>query len=319
MNVWIVSSYRYGIGTDYFMYEDISIFSSSATSIKSIMDRFELEPGWAALNWITAKIFNDPKVIFAISSFIFLFCAYKMIAYYVDRISVGMSIFILLILCYLPSFNAVRQYVAIGILMLSFKYIENKRLIKFFILVFIATIFHYTALVFIPIYFILYKKISKTKIAVIIGGAFTIILGYNFIISTIISISPAFEKYERYLYTGNGQFNMIMFLFQAIIVSFILLAYNPLKNSNYFMYNLVYVFFISIVVSFLGNMVLFVGRISYYFEISLIILIPYICKNIVRAKDKPIIYTIIIILFILYWYITFIYSGNHQCVPYISI
>ncbi|EOU1983770.1 EpsG family protein, partial [Clostridium perfringens] len=152
---WFISAIRFGIGTDYFMYKDIYEYAIHGATTSEIISWYDVEPGWAFLNRILGMLSKDTQVIFIVTSFIFIFCIYKAISDFKDDISVGMSIFIFLAIAYIPSFNVVRQYLAIGILMLSFKYIKDKKLIKFLTIVILASFFHYTALIFLPMYYLL--------------------------------------------------------------------------------------------------------------------------------------------------------------------
>jgi len=50
-------------------------------------------------------------------------------------------------------FNQIRQILAIGLCLFSFRYIINNNFIKFFLVVYLAFLFHKSALVFLPVYF----------------------------------------------------------------------------------------------------------------------------------------------------------------------
>lgn len=61
----------------------------------------------------------------------------------------------------LQDMNQIRVGVAIGFLLLSTIYIEEKKLLKFIICILLAVFFHYASIVFIPFYFLNTKKINK--------------------------------------------------------------------------------------------------------------------------------------------------------------
>lgn len=317
--VWIVSAMRFGIGTDYFMYRDIYEYALKGATIPQIIQRYDVEPGWATLNHILSLIFKEPQYIFIVTSFIFIFCIYKVIIEFEDRVNVGLAIFIFLSVSYIPSFNVIRQYLAIGILMLSLKYIEQKKIIKFIIFVIMASLFHYTALIFLPIYYLLNHNIGIFKLIGIFMAVFIGFINYNNIIRVITTVIPSFEKYSRYVSTGNIEINKTLLIMQFAIVFFILISYKFLKKNDLFMYRMTYVYFASIVFSLLGNIATFVGRTAYYLDISQMIFIPFICRYGIKGKNKIVVNTIIIMYFMSYWFINFVYSGNNGCIPYISI
>ncbi|MDK0876612.1 EpsG family protein [Clostridium perfringens] len=316
---WFISAIRFGIGTDYFMYKDIYEYAIHGATTSEIISWYDVEPGWAFLNRILGMLSKDTQVIFIVTSFIFIFCIYKAISDFKDDISVGMSIFIFLAIAYIPSFNVVRQYLAIGILMLSFKYIKDKKLIKFLTIVILASFFHYTALIFLPMYYLLNNNISTIKWVVI--GTITILLflNYNNFIEIMINFVPSFEKYSRYKSSGLLEINKTLLFLQFSMILIIFISKNFLKNKNIFIYRMTYIYYFSIIFSLLGNMVEFAGRASYYFDISQMFFIPAICRFGVKKTNKLIFNKIIIIYYIFYWYINFVYSSNNGCIPYMSI
>lgn len=317
--VWIVSAFRYSIGTDYFLYRNIFKYAIEGHSINEIIKMYDIEPGWATLNYMISIIFKDPQYIFIISSFIFIFCIYKLISENEKNINVGLSIFIFLIVAYIPSFNTVRQYFAIGILMISFKYIKQKKLKTFILLVLIATSFHYTSIIFIIAYWIINKDIGIIKIILLSTIVFILFINYNNILRIITILSPGFGKYSRYEATGIFQFNKTLIFFQLALIFLIILSSKFLKNRNKFIYKTTYLYYIGIVFSFLGNFVPFAGRTSYCFDISQILFISCICKYGEKGLNKLILNILIILYYIVFWYISFVYSGNNGAIPYISV
>lgn len=57
-------------------------------------------------------------------------------------------------------FNRIRQYLAISIFLYSFKFIENKNLKKYLLMIFIGSLFHKIILFCLPLYFILNLKLK---------------------------------------------------------------------------------------------------------------------------------------------------------------
>src|SRR5699024_8455288 len=104
------------------------------------------------LNYLVKIVFDDVKFLFIISSLLIWLFNFKAIYENRKHISVSIAILILLTTLYNPSFNMVRQSLAMSIVMLSIKPLIDKRPIKFYITLLFALSFHYTAIVFLPAY-----------------------------------------------------------------------------------------------------------------------------------------------------------------------
>lgn len=317
---WFVSAVRYGIGTDYNLYRNIYEFLDVNDSILNSMKIFDVEPGWIIFNILVKKIYYDAQHVFIISSLIYIVCVYIVIYYYRRRINIGLSIFIFMCIAYVPSFNTVRQYVAIGIIMLSYRYIENKRLFTTLLIIALATCFHYTSLFWLPVYFYITSssKAYKKKKIILFGVLIFILFNYNTMLSLIVSVSPSFAKYSRYTSDKIAGVNLAKILFQIPIV-FIIIYYRKLfKNLGDFMYKFMDLYYVSVFLSFLSNMTSYAVRIAYYFEITQVIFIPYIIKSINNKFDKFIIVSFLIIYYLCYWYVYFAYLGHNEVIPYVT-
>lgn len=99
---------------------------------------------------------------------------------------------------------AIRQSLAIGICVYSFKYIERRNIFKFLLTVTIAAMFHITAIAFLPAYF-MSRRLSNNKIILILVIA--IIVGKIGLVTNILwlfldvlqKITPLFWKLKVYL------------------------------------------------------------------------------------------------------------------------
>lgn len=61
------------------------------------------------------------------------------------------------------SVYTVRTNIAYAICLLSLRWIEEKKLVRFLLMVALATMFHFTAIIFIPAYFIYHKKLNTKR------------------------------------------------------------------------------------------------------------------------------------------------------------
>ena len=119
---------------------------------------------------------------------------------------------------YFFSMNGVRQSVAIMIFYYSFKYIEKHNFKKYAILNGIGFLFHSSAILFIPLYFILNKK-YKFKMKMIL--IFATVLATKVIVPFLTSILLQ-THYAMYLingaYSSQDSLNFSMYLNILIFV-----------------------------------------------------------------------------------------------------
>lgn len=138
-------------------------------------------------------------------------------------------------------FNLQRNTKSIFIFLISLKYVENRDLLKFFLLNIIGFLFHWTSFILFPLYFILNRKLSRNSYF----GMIIFCVFLAFISSYLISsISPSFvnmfperisDKLTTYLFTEEkfkgasiSMYDIERYIW-AIIIG---LSYNKIIDNN---------------------------------------------------------------------------------------
>lgn len=174
------------------------------------------------------------------------------------------------------SITGIRQTIATAILLWSYKYIIEKKIIKFAVLVVFASLFHVTALVFILLYFISEIKKPKFVFRLAVFG-FPIFLFFKnqiavFFVS-FIELEDRFGVYaDQYEKGGSIVLTMLhVFLaLWAVVVFKKMLQINPTSYRMYNMFALALFFFP------LQWVNPSAGRIAQYFTIIIMVWIPYL-------------------------------------------
>jgi len=152
-----------GYGVDYEnyigVYNNVKIAGTNYFSYYTGMP----EPLFALLNYIVAKLFDNYQWVFIISAFISLGLLYLSFSRYVKKVSLGMLIWTFGFTYYLFMYGLVRISLAIGITSLALKYLESREKYKYFLLIFLATLFHYSAIVMIPVFYMVSLKSNPLK------------------------------------------------------------------------------------------------------------------------------------------------------------
>ncbi|UUT61294.1 EpsG family protein [Aeromonas hydrophila] len=206
----LFSGLRYDAGNDYFTYLDI-IRTGIGLERLELLNRIIIDLGY---------YFNNHYLYFFVTSFIITFS----IGIYCIRDSqypgYAILLFLLLPLSYLTSFGYVRQYLAISLFVLSVSFFMERRLTFSFLLFFLASISHSSALLFIwvfPVAFFINKRIYSVSFYF-----FILILFYLFG-EFVLIISKHFDIYSYYLSEDNMLSNGKNMWFACFIIFIFLL------------------------------------------------------------------------------------------------
>lgn len=183
------------------------------------------------------------------------------------------------------SLTALRQTVAVGLTVLAFLCIRNKKLIKYFILVFIASTFHIDALAFIPIYW--FRKV-KFNNKIIIASIITITASYIFK-SHLYKFVNLFSRQVYEVNPNTGGDRLFIFIILTVILSFI--YGKAMIKENEYNKMIIYMMIITAIIYPVLSFNPAVYRMNWYFFIYLIIFIPNLLGVI---KDKVVYFIIFI-------------------------
>lgn len=310
---------RKDTGFDYYSYERI-FFSSEYRNLFG----GSVEPGYILLNRLILKLFGSYHVLLTILAFIstllimrfiYRYSPYKILSlyFYVAVYFVG------------GITGQMRQAFAMSILTLAFRYVEERRFWPFISIVFLASLFHVSSLVFLIFYFIYPVRITKKRIISFI--LISIVLGsidlMRFLIP-IIELLPKYSLITSFLgYIDSRHVKSLMFsagFFERLLAIFLVLIYfdnliNKYRNSklliwSYILGSSIYFFFIEYQI--------FARRLSSYFKIVDIILLTMIIGTVKNKYLKLVVFVIFSMLYLANLFATVNNpSGNYF--PYLFI
>ncbi len=177
----IVAGLRYRVGTDYMAY-----YRTRVTDWKTVWDYLILfgEPGIRLLSRISTLIADDGAVLIFVCSVIII-GIYSLVIYrYSPMYLVSMLIFLFLG-DWTGSFNGIRQYLAAAIVFAGHRYILKRKFVPYLLTVFLAMLFHKTAVVMILPYFLYTRKPDTTQFMLLAAGALIIRFSYEVVIDVI--------------------------------------------------------------------------------------------------------------------------------------
>ncbi|MDT2767635.1 EpsG family protein [Globicatella sulfidifaciens] len=291
--------------------EYLRVFRNIASSKDFSGYLWRFEKGYLYLNKILSYITMNQQIILIITSLIIMYGFARFIFKYSK--SPVLSTYLFFTFGYYGmTMNTIRQSIAIVILLYSYDFLRNRRLIKFVLMVIIASLFHRTAIFFLLAVFITKLRYNKKTLFLFAITSFALYGLFEYIFKFMINIFPTYTYYVESIYLdGNIRMASIINMFVAIcvIIIGIMTKYhktemydrelrglnNPLDGQNYLMLILT-----GISITFVSFNFNLLDRVGDYFLIYMIVYLP---NSIIRLKNRElrtIIYYLIIILFFVY-------------------
>lgn len=165
------------------------------------------EPGFYLLQRFVASYSHQYNDLFIVVAAIACFFTLKSIR----KLSCApvFSLFVFVTLGYYTfMFNAARQGIAAAIYMMSFQYLHKRDFKRYTAIVLLATLFHVSCLVAIPLYFVFTKPFSRKLLAVLIIAGLLIGLGLPTLIGWGTAVS---DKLAGYLEGTTGGYVLTLF------------------------------------------------------------------------------------------------------------
>lgn len=319
----------YTLGTDVLLYGKIwfekSVEFDSFIMFLKKANEYSIGIGYAALNYFVSRISNNFHFFLFVYQFIHLSLIYSTIRLFKSKISITFAFFIYLFTFYNLSYNILRQIMAISIVFFGYRFIKNKKLVKYVITILLACSFHSTAVIGFMLYPISWaitnkklKEISKTII--IITGLFCVVL-FRHIFQYLNTINIMdLNRYTHYLTdeVGGGRF-IRLFYWLFICIVLIMCRKRILHNNSYThlsMYMLIS--FIFSFICFLGGS--FIVRIAYYTDFYQVLYLPMAVQYLPFAfgdDKKKVNYLVIGFVVFMFWLINYVIRNNGCTYPYI--
>jgi hypothetical protein len=283
--IFLFLALRYNYGNDYPAYLEEFLRINEYTEIQYFDETEHFEAGWLFLSRLFKPLgfFAMTAVLAAFNCFVY----YRLIKKYVSPVYYWLAVFLYV---FEPGFmlihsSAMRQSVAICLFLFSIDYLYKKDAVRYFLCIGLASLFHSSALVLLPVYLlgVFDWKINKTT-AIIFFVAYLLLFQFGESLMPIMNIliSNKFDRYEVYeeggvLGTGLG------LVYFSILFSFIL-YYEPFQNKgNSLLFKLA---ILSYLIKPFALIVMMIARIGMYFDPILVAVFPIVLMNIKNHHIK---------------------------------
>jgi transmembrane protein EpsG len=291
----LVSGLENNIGdTVFYMYS----YSTTQFTLDSVL--FKADFGFNVLQILLQQISNNPQllifVVALITNVLILVVLYK----YSKLFELSLFLYITTGM-YLVSMNGIRQFLAAAFLFAATKYIFDGNWKKYMIVVLFAATIHQSALILIPIYYIVRRKAWTKQTYLLLAVAMVVVVGYGLFSQALFTVIKD-TKYGEYqnLETHGANFLRVIVTVIPLIIAY--LGREKLRSlfpkSDY----IVNMCLINAVVMLISTQQWIFARFSIYFGLYNLILIPWIIKLFVPKHQKLVYYAIVVFYFIYYYY-----------------
>ncbi len=290
----IVSGLRRNIG-DTFFYR--LIYERNEFTWEFILTHKDI--GFGILQMLLKMISEDAQIMVFTTALITNMCIVLVLYKYSRMLELSLYVYITGGL-FLVSMNGIRQVLAAAIIFTATKFIINGNWMKYILVVVFASFFHQSALVLIPIYFIVRAKAWSKSTFFLMAGAVIIVLGFNQF-SAILFSAIEDTEYGVYQNSTEGGANIIRVAVDAVPLLLAFLGREKLRqifpNSDYIV-NMAMIGFIFMIIS-TQNWIF--ARFSIYFSLYSLILISWVVM-LFHEKQQKLVYFGIISCYFLYYY-----------------
>lgn len=332
----LFSTLRHDIGWDYRWYYylasryeflEIPFFPQN---IMSYIEKFD----WEVWQYYRVEFLN--KVIYKVNWFFkfppqFVIIVYSLITLWFIKKGIDVNIkeknrknniyifFYTLPLFYLGFLSLLRQGVAVSLVFYSYTFIKQRKLFKFILTIIIASLFHKTALLILPIYFFYNIKINRSLyVAMFIIGLFF----DNIFIKLVTKYNiPLISKYRAYVIEvigeGGTKLFYVILLIGAVILFLTFIDKKFYKRNNFLIFLTLSGVFIYCSLISLGHLG---PRISTYFLIYIIYLIPKLEESLKKiGVSRYLISAFMLVVLVLQLYVDSRNPIRSQFTPYKTI
>ncbi|HBO25475.1 EpsG family protein [Culturomica sp.] len=260
---------------------------------------FRFEPGYLLLNSVIKFFCADAYFYFftvALLTYFLIGKAFRRYPFFV------FAFFLFFAKFFIVGFVYTRQFIAMGIVWWSLRFLEENRKNVFLVFLLLATTIHYSAFVVFPMYFLANRRFS---------GKF---LGIVFVVALVLGVSPfikwvmasvnhflMLDKLDGYAEAAQDSFHIPYFIETSLMVAGVLYYRKRIYADKKYIVLLNMLVLYS-VFSYLTLRDAGVIRFIWYYFIGYAVLVPVMLFRFVRYKE-------LILLFVLI-YFSFVYFRN---------
>ena len=330
--VALFAGLRYNTGADWSVYEPLFYKMPQLGNI----EKWELGFYWT--NLIFYHVFGNYYVLQFAASVFLMYSVARFLWKYTEYPMFTLLLFFIMFINNGILMAQVRQSIAVAIILFGYEYIFNRSLGKFVLIVIMASLFHISAILALPMYYMIKRVPSFILISLILFFHifyFVPDLTAN-IVKFFISYMPARLQnigniyLNHFFYSNKLQFNTGIYYIAGVLLSVIVILLGRDKTrENAFLMNTLA---IAIIIGTLSTSMPILGRFKAYYLMFALAAYPTLFNLKIREITKKSASLIMMLLLFCYFYIPFYekltskridsitgYSVSHTWNPYYNV
>lgn len=283
----LISGMRYEVGADFKNYEIMY------NKPDSVLNNF-VEPSWHIISRFFHFLNLKSVYWFMFTSFVINMNILRTVWRYSKSFILSMFIYVSSGQLFFQSMNIVRQYFAISIIFGFINLYIDRKYFKFIIVILIASLFHKSALITIPLFFLAKIKIHPFFLSLILIVSYIIKNKILFLIKFLLGFIPKYSAYLLHLVPAKTTSGLYVTMLLLIGLSMIWIFRNLKKNYEWLNMTIMSFVIYMVLIDFEAGQ-----RMNLYFLPSIMILVSYI-PNRKKIEKSTIQYFSIIFGFLLF-------------------
>ena len=308
----ITGAIRYNIGVDYLPTYWASYIAVLNGRTRVTGSSVSIEIGWVWLNQFLQIFSESPIIFFVFTSVVIYGLLFKYIYRTENKIALPILFFFLSGL-YFSSYNIVRQFLALSIVMNGSKWLYGKKFIPYLCVCVLASFVHLSAIILLPMFFLSRWKLSRKGFFIALLCA----MAGGPLIAYVMNVLLRNTRYVYYLtsilYKIDADISGLVF--GTIITIMVLFLYDRLKSQERFQLFFAYLlcYDVLLILSFFFPLA---NRISIYFKVPVFVnLLPEAIQAISR-RNRGLVKAGIVVFMILACYYLYVVRELSGVFPY---
>ena len=255
--------------------------------------------GFGILQMFLQRISMDPQLLIFVTSLLTVCLIVKVLYKYCRLIELGLYVFITSGL-FLTSMNGLRQFLAAAILFAGTTYLIEGNWKKYGFIVILASSIHMSALIMIPIYFIVRSKAWSKTTFLLLFLSVILVLGFNHFTEILFSALES-TQYGHYQNFSEGGASILRVLVTSVPLLLAFIGRERLREIFPNGDTIINMSILGAVFMLVSTQNWIFARFYYYFGLYQLILIPWVVQSF-RERDRKLIYFGIIIFYFIFFY-----------------
>ncbi|MFP5976068.1 EpsG family protein [Enterobacter mori] len=319
--IWLIVSFSVNVGPDYeaykFMYD-------------SLNENFFLQEYLFRQFGYLFRANDLPFSAFYFSlTSVYIYCIYRVFIRYRNLAVLNLLIFIIMPYGLIEGgFNYLRQNMAVALFYLSIVYLVRTQFIRYSCCNVLGVLFHKSALILIPLYFVIKMNISTRKslfIFFVVLGA-TLSLEVPFIKNSLLMILGSIPGYGgTYVNFRGGEFlnalstkGVFSYIYQCIPILLLIIYKDKVivTRNEQVLFNITYLSLITLTMALELRIML---RVEYYFILAKVFTLPLLVRLCSNNKTRTLFVLSLILYFSLYFVAVYLTGIEKNLLPYKSV